>query len=213
MLKNKLEKYFDWKYYLETYSDIKACYNDKQGAEHHFYGNGIKENRKFHPKLEQLKVEEYLTKNKHLQQKERIEVYLYYMENYHVSNNNNNNPENINNNLKNNNNNNPENNILQNKLEKYFDWKYYLETYSDIKACYNDKQGAEHHFYGNGIKENRKFHPKLEELNLEEYLYKNKHLHQKKRIEVYLDYIENSKDFIYISSHNNNNNSNNDKNK
>ena len=185
MLKNKLEKYFDWKYYLETYSDIKRFYNNKQEAEHHFYGDGIKENRKFHPKLEQLNLEEYLSKNKHLQQKERIEIYLDYMENINDNNQQNNNQK---------------NNNLQNKLEKYFDWKYYLETYSDIKRFYNNKQEAEHHFYGDGIKENRKFHPKLEQLNLEEYLSKNKHLQQKERIEIYLDYMENSN----FSSNNNN---------
>ena len=158
----RFKLYFEWEYYLKKYPDVNKYYNDKKGAENHFYGDGIKENRMFNSKLENLNIEDYISKNIQLKNKSKIEIYLHYLENF-----------------------------FKNKYKEYFDWEYYLKKYPDVNKYYNDIKGAEHHFYGDGIKENRMFNLRLENLNIEDYISKNIKFKNKSKIEIYLHYLEN----------------------
>lgn len=177
MNNNLIKKYFDYEYYHEKYPDIKQHCKTYEECIWHFCGknldgDGIKEERLFNKKLEELITYGYdkYTQENNLQISEKYDVFMYFLENYE-----------------------------QFKFKKYFDYEYYRKKYPDIKENCKTYEDCIWHLCGknldgDGIKEGRLFNKKLVELEkypTEKYVIDNPNLKNKKMIEIQLYFLDN----------------------
>ena len=185
---NLIKKYFDYEYYREKYPDIKQHCKTYEDCIWHFSGknldgDGIKEERLFNKKLEELEkylYEKYIIDNSILKNKKKIDIELHFLDNYEQFK------------LK-------EEKVTHNKCLKYFDYEYYREKYPDIKQHCKTYEDCIWHFSGknldgDGIKEERLFNKKLEELEkytTEKYIIDNPNLKNKKKIDIELHFLDN----------------------
>ena len=185
-------KYFDLKFYKQNYNDLNKLSDSELRT--HFINHGIKEGRLFNEKLKEFNKKIYLQnyyeqnkeKYKDISSKSIYELYIHFLDNY-------------------------ENYKLKfekeiDNITKYFDIEYYRNNYSDLKN-YTELE-LKTHFINHGKKEGRLFNEKLNEFNKKTYLlnyYKqNKEkqydLNNKSIYELYIHFLDNYKEFIYIKN-------------
>lgn len=125
--------YFDWKYYINKYKDLKNI-NTKEKALNHWLKYGIKEKRICNKIFEDVNFKNFTLKYK---KNNLNDVYNdYYKENKVASDNN--------------------QDISSNNKFEYFDWLYYLKRNKDlIKAGIINEINAKKHWIRFGINEKR----------------------------------------------------------
>lgn len=89
---------------------------------------------------------------------------------------------------------------MEHKSSKYFDWKYYLNKYDDLKKLKFEEKEAKWHYYlshnpitgsiGPGMQENRLFNPFLEKFNLNEFLIDFPYFKNLRIYEIHVEYLD-----------------------